>query len=326
MIGAESRADSLLSLLRKGPCHFARIERDLSLSRNAAAEVVAELENRGYAINTTQDGTLSLVESDDLLSPDDIEAAIAGFSLGRPLHTYGRVGSTNTAAAELAESGAPEGTLVTAEEQTRGRGRQGRTWHSPPGLGIWMSLVLRPTCAPADAAALPLVAGLAIAAAIREVANVTTQVKWPNDVLIDGKKVAGVLCESAIEGQAIRYSIMGIGINVNHLETELPQSIRAAATSVRIASGRKQPRVGLMAATLRALEARLELFHAHGFAALRPEFQTVSCLSGKRLRIAQGKKSLEGVFVDVAPDGALMIDSQNRIIRIQAGEASLRME
>jgi len=326
MNAASAWADEVLALLRRGPTPRDQLAHDLALPRQAIDDALKELMARGYVVENHRQTGLALAAIPDLLLADEIEAAIAGLRLGSPLHTYGRVSSTNTVAGDLAAQGAPEGTLVTAEEQTRGRGRLGRSWDSPPGVGVWMSLVLRPPLDPERAAGLSLVAGLAVAAAIRLLARVEAVVKWPNDVMVRGKKIAGVLCESVLEGTTVRYTVMGIGINVNQERDQIPAPLQATADSVRLAAGHKISRIQLLAAVLREFEPRYDRYCRHGFGALREEYRAHSFLIGKPVTLSRTGAEIAGIAVDIAPDGSLLIATADRVERVHVGDASLRID
>lgn len=319
-------ADEVLAVLRRGPGTIAQLAHDLSISAGALDAALEELRVRGYGIEPDESGALVLAEIPDLLLADEIEHATNGLRLGKPLYTYGRIGSTNTAAAELAAAGAAEGALVTAEEQVRGKGRQGRSWDSPPGVGIWMSLVLRPPLKPAQAAGLSLVGGLAVAAALSDRTGVEAMVKWPNDVYMLGKKVCGVLCESVLEGTRVRYTIMGIGINVNQTEEQIPKELRDSAASLRTVAGKMFRRVPILAAVLRELQGRYDRYCAHGFGALREEYRARSLLTGREVTVSQHEREIHGRAIDIAPDGSLLVESAARVEQIQVGEASLRID
>jgi BirA family biotin operon repressor/biotin-[acetyl-CoA-carboxylase] ligase len=322
----DDRADLLLKQLRRGPATGDRLAGLLDLSASDVTAALGTLEARGYRVAAEPGGGLRLVDVPDLILSDEVEHALAGAAFGRPLHSFGSLGSTNTVALRLAESGAPEGTLVTAEEQTQGRGRHGRSWHSPRGLGIWMSLILRPPLDPARAAGLSIVAGVAVAAALEPMLGSRVQIKWPNDVQIDGRKVAGVLSESVVEGSRVRHTVVGIGVNVNHGVDQIPAELRARATSLRMATGGAHDRVGVLAAIVRALEPRYRAYAAGRSEALQAEFRERSGLIGRAVRIAAGAQDFEGTVLDITPEGSLLVETPGGPRKVAAGEASLRMD
>jgi BirA family biotin operon repressor/biotin-[acetyl-CoA-carboxylase] ligase len=282
------------------------------------------LQARGYLLEQ-REGEYRLVGSHDLLLAERIEPALRGRRFGLPLFSYGRLASTNETAARLAQAEAPEGTLVTAEEQVRGRGRQGRSWHSPPGVGIWMSLVLRPQFDPHRTTCIPLLGALAVADGIAGVTGARPELKWPNDVYLDGRKVAGVLGESAVEGARVRFAVLGMGLNVNLHASGLPEELRATAGSLSMATGRTWDRVEVLAAILAGLEARYEAYVRSGFEAIREEFLASSRLVGRPVDVIFSHGTVSGTVLDVAFDGELVLATAAGTSRVRVGEASLRV-
>jgi BirA family biotin operon repressor/biotin-[acetyl-CoA-carboxylase] ligase len=319
-------ADRLLARLRQGPVVDSAGSGAPEWSGPVLLAAVARLQDRGYSI-ARQDGRAYHLEAiPDLLLADEIEHAVSGLKLGTPLSTYGRLGSTNEVAARLAEAGAFEGTLVTAEEQTRGRGRQGRSWHSPPGVGIWMSLVLRPQCNAGQAAGIPLAGALSVASALKTATGVEVGLKWPNDVYMNGRKVAGVLGESVVEGASVRYAVLGLGINVNLLEDQVPEDLQSIAGSVAMATGKSWNRVDILASVLKALEKRYYDYVQHGFGALSAEFRSLSKLVGQPVELILSNRTLSGTVLDLAPDGSLLLTTESGPEQVRVGEATLRVK
>jgi BirA family biotin operon repressor/biotin-[acetyl-CoA-carboxylase] ligase len=211
---------------------------------------------------------------------------------------------------------------VIAEAQSAGRGRLGRTWHSPPGTNLYTSIVLRPRLEPAQVPQLALVAGLAVADALAAATGVDARLKWPNDVLVDGRKVAGILTEMEAEVEAVRHVIVGIGVNLNG--DRFPDDLADKATSLRLVTGAPVSRAAVTAALLAALEARYHAFVAAGFPPLRAAWTARSWLDGKEVRVAAAEGEIRGRVAGVADDGALELlapDGTRR--RIVAGDVSL---
>ncbi|UCF79599.1 MAG: biotin--[acetyl-CoA-carboxylase] ligase [Candidatus Eiseniibacteriota bacterium] len=260
------------------------------------------------------------------------------------------VSSTNDLARQEAEKGAAEGTVVVAEEQTFGRGRLSRGWYSPPGLGIWMSVVLRPTLSPEAAPALTFCASLAVARAVKAAHGLDVTLKWPNDVLVKGKKLCGILTEMKATRRSVEFVVCGIGMNVNHTLEDFPAELRRSATSVLIASGRKADRVALFAEVVRQLELAYDRFSREGASACIQEWRSMCPLFGKRVRIREdagtgaetgrrtrartragtkGKKRgtglvVEGTFFDVESNGALVLRLDSGVHRtFVAGDVEL---
>lgn len=231
-----------------------------------------------------------------------------------------RTDSTNDVARKLAEEGAAEGTVVIAESQSKGRGRLGRTWHSPPGAGLYFSIVLRPPVDPSELPKITLLAGIAIAEAIEETSDLHPAIKWPNDVLLEGKKVAGVLAE--LYGElASPYVILGMGINVHTRRAEFPPELQEVATSLAMAGGRDISRTRLLQAVLRQLEKWYELFKKGTTRPILDAWRKKCILIGAHAKILSGGKALEGTVVDLDEAGALLFkDQTGHIQRILSGE------
>jgi len=229
--------------------------------------------------------------------------------------------STNARAKEMAESGAPHGTVVVADAQTAGRGRLGRRWVSPPGRNIYVSILLRPDLANALAPTLSLVAGVAVADAV-ETFDVPAALKWPNDLYVDGRKAAGILAEMASGADRVRYVVVGVGINVNLAEDEIPAELRGRATSLRIHAGRAVSRVELLARLLDGFAHRYEEFLARGFAAAQPEWEKRDFLRGRRVRLRRAGRDDWGAVRGVDRDAALLFlpDGAETVERVHSGE------
>jgi BirA family biotin operon repressor/biotin-[acetyl-CoA-carboxylase] ligase len=230
------------------------------------------------------------------------------------VHLFDTVGSTNDAARELAEAGAPAGTLVLAEEQTAGRGRGGKAWTSPPGLGVWMSMVLRPATLP-EPGLLPILVGLAAADALDPFARPGgVAIKWPNDLHLGGRKLGGILCEGRWEAGSPSFVVAGIGINVLHQPADFPGEIRPIATSLRIGAGWAPPRADVAGAVASALARRLAHPPAELGGALLESMRARDALLGRRVRVTGGEE-LDGRAMGVTPAGALLVRSTSGALR-----------
>ncbi len=229
--------------------------------------------------------------------------------------------STNARAAELGETGAPHGTVVVADAQTAGRGRLGRRWVSPPGRNIYVSLLLRPRIPNAEAPRLSLVAGVALADAV-ESSEVSCALKWPNDLYVGGKKAGGILAEMASSPERVRYVVVGVGVNVNLRDGEIPAELRGKATSLRCCVGREFSRVALLARLLDAFDARYRDFLAGGFPAVHPDWRRRDFLMGRRVRIVRPEGDAWGVARGVDAEGALLFlpDGSDAVVRVHSGE------
>jgi len=226
--------------------------------------------------------------------------------LGRPIHYFASIDTTMRRAAELAEQGEPEGAVVVAEEQTAGRGRLGRSWASPAGSGLYLSLVLRPRIAAADAPALTLALGLAVGRAVHRLAGIACDLRWPNDVLIGERKCAGILSEMAAEGAQVRYVIAGIGVNVN--QAEFPPHLAATATSLRQQTGAEYSREALLAEILAEVDRYLAVLVDRGPAAIVELFTRASSYAaGRRVVVSSGSGDVRGVTAGLTPAGVLLL-------------------
>ena len=243
----------------------------------------------------------------DVLDRERILAGLETRAIGRVLHVHDEVTSTNDVAMALADAGAPHGTAVAAERQTRGRGRLGRAWSSPPGVGLWTSVVLRPPVPAAAVPVLTLAAGLAAAEAIEAEAGIPAALKWPNDVLLDGRKVAGTLLELRTEDQAVAHVVAGVGINVHQARGDFPPEVAQTAVSIRQATGRPVSRVLLLRGLFTRLETWYERFLAEG-----PD-PVVTAAAGRMPVLGQpvvavaGAERLEGTAARLDSDGALVL-------------------
>jgi BirA family biotin operon repressor/biotin-[acetyl-CoA-carboxylase] ligase len=250
---------------------------------------------------------------------DGLSAAELAAGWGLPaVHLYGQVGSTNDVARALAGRGAPAGTLVLADEQAAGRGRGGKGWASPPGLGVWMSMVLRPPSL-SSPGLLPILVGLAAAEALDPFARpARVMVKWPNDLQLAGRKLAGILCEASWEGGGPSFVVAGIGINVLHAPADFPPELGDAATSLRIAAGWGPPRGEVAGAVAAAVFRRLAEPPAALDAALLAELEGRDALRGRRVRVS-GPEPVTGVAEGIGPGGALRVRSGSALHAVTAG-------
>src|SRR5512141_155286 len=236
----------------------------LGLSRAAVWKYVNALRDQGYGIHAVPTRGYRLVEIPDRLGELELRPLLNTHDVGHALHWFEEVGSTNDVAKELADEGAAHGEVVVAESQTAGRGRRGRAWASPPGRNLYVSVVLRPELPPSRAAELTLLASVAVCQAVRQ-AGVTAGIKWPNDLVSRGRKLAGILTELAADPDRVQWVVLGIGINVNLRLEDLPDDLRPIATSLAIARGEPVPRTLFAAAVLTALEEWLDRHAEEGF-------------------------------------------------------------
>lgn len=283
-----------------------RLAQELGVSRSSVWRGIEQLRQYGMQLRGHRASGYQLEAMPDLLLPALVAPHRKSGSLGRRVHHFFRIDSTQRAALGAAAQGEPHGSLFIAEEQTGGRGRHGRCWASPAGEGIYMSLLLRPPGPPAAALALSLAAGVAVAAAIRLVTGLAPDLRWPNDVLLDRRKVAGLLLEMSAEPTRVQHLVLGIGVNVH--QTEFSPDLAPLATSLRLAAGRDFSRLELLAEILFQLEARYQAFVAGGADDLLAEFaRSSSYVQGLRVRVGEGAEAYEGVTSGLDGQGFLRI-------------------
>ncbi|GIW44013.1 MAG: hypothetical protein KatS3mg077_1295 [Candidatus Binatia bacterium] len=254
-----------------------------------------------------------------------LEELLRGGKLGRPLHYRATTESTNDDAAVLGRQGAPEGTTVIADAQTRGRGRRGRSWVSPANLNLYLSVLLRPPMDPDSAPQLGIVAGLAALDAVRSIVP-AAELKWPNDVLVRGRKLCGILAELSLgAGARLDFVVLGIGVNVNSLETDFPAELRGIATSLRIEAGRWIDREEFAATLLRCLGEEYGAFLAQGFAPARQRWESACGTVGRRVEVDTGGERFVGTVLGLDERGALRVRREHDgEVTVISGDVFLR--
>jgi len=261
------------------------------------------------------------MESSSSLFPEQIKEALATEWLGRTIHYYDAVESTNLIAGELAQHGAPEGVVVLADQQLGGRGRGSHSWHSPARVGIYCSIILRPKMAPAKVQLITLMVSVAIVKAVALLTGLSPRVKWPNDILINDKKVAGILLESRVRGAETVYSVIGFGINVNNGSADFPEDMRENASSLLLELGESVDRSKLVVEIFSELEKIYHSFQRENFSVVLQQWRHHSSTLGQRVRIWQRDQSTEGVAVDLTEEGGLLLKVEGgKQIVVHAGE------
>ena len=257
------------------------------------------------------------------LDPAQIRSLCKAKRLGGRIECVDETDSTNTDLLAAGRSGAPEGTVLIAEAQRRGRGRLGRSWSSPAGLNLYCSVLLRPELPPEDVPLLTLVAGVAVADAVAAVAGADVKIKWPNDVLLKEHKVAGILTEMEAASGRAAFVVVGMGVNLNSRAEHFPPEVREIATSIVQATGREVEREAFAAHLLDALDARYESLLRDGFSALLPAWSERDALRGRRIQVRAGTEVLEGIAAGLAADGRLLLETDAGRREIVAGEVSV---
>ena len=287
----------------------ARIAREIGVSRSTVWRWVQRLRELGLRAKGQPHSGYYLERVPDLLTPDMLKRRLKGSLFGKHIYHFLRTDSTNRVGMELGHAGEPEGAIVIAEEQTAGRGRAGRAWHSERGTGIYVTLLLRPKLAPVQAPLLTMMAGLSARAAIQSQTGLEVDLKWPNDLLIDGKKVGGILTEMHAEPSQIRFVIVGIGINVN--QEKFPAELAPIATSLRVQTGRNQSRMELLVRLLGEFENDYNRFLREGAATVTQRFESVSTYArGKRVNVSNGVESYSGITAGLSPEGLLQVERE----------------
>jgi BirA family transcriptional regulator, biotin operon repressor / biotin---[acetyl-CoA-carboxylase] ligase len=296
-----------------------KIAQEISSNRSEVWRLIQQLRGLGVDVAGHPAIGYRLRSVPDLLLPEILRPLVRGTIFDEHLHHFYKIGSTNTAAMSAAAEGAPEGSVFLAEEQTEGRGRGANSWQSPRSTGIYCSVVVRPTLPPSDVLVLSLAAGLAVHAAIQQVdSRVSADLKWPNDVLIDGKKVCGILTEMSAEATRVRYIVVGIGINVN--QATFPKELQA--TSLRQVTGSEWSRVELVAALLKSLDGEYRRLLEDSRAResiLRRFADSSSWVQGKAVRIEENGSAFEGTTEGLDARGFLQVRTPKGLRTLLSG-------
>ncbi len=303
------------------------LSRQLGVTRSAIWKQIESLRAAGYTLEAQTRLGYRLVDGPDRVTATELGAGLTTSRFGRQVEYREQVGSTNDLAKQLARSGAPEGLLVIADEQVAGKGRLGRSWSTPRGSAIAMTLVLRPTLPPHQAPRVTLVAAVAVAEAVREVTAISVGIKWPNDVQVEDRKFCGILTEMEADMDAIAFVVCGIGINVNMEREQFPDEFRATATSLRTEAGRPFPRAQLVREILARFESAYDQLTQGRFDAVLERWRALSITLGRPVRVnsVTGAPTLQGIAEDLDADGALLVRAEDGAVhRVLAGEVSLR--
>jgi BirA family biotin operon repressor/biotin-[acetyl-CoA-carboxylase] ligase len=325
MADAANSAELVLAFLAEAGDEFISgevISDKLGLTRTAVWKHVNALRALGYVIDAVPARGYRLAEIPDRLTALELRPLLGTHDLGRELHAYEEIGSTSDRAKELAEEGAEHGEVVIADAQTAGRGRRGREWISPARTNLYFSVVLRPELPPARAAELTLVASIAVCDALRQ-AGVDAGIKWPNDLLVGGKKIAGILTELAAEPERVQWVVIGVGINVNARAEHFPPELRGEATSLLLERGTPAPRALLAAACLTELEVWIDRHAEEGFAPIRAAWRERAVTLGREVVVKEAGRELMGVAEDIDDQGALLVRDRAGVHRVLSGDVVL---
>lgn len=291
------------------------------ITRAGIWKQINQLREMGYEIDSSSRKGYCLLQTPDI-HPFEIIEGLTTRQFGKKIYFQSEVDSTNRWAKRLAAEGATEGTLVLAESQTQGRGRLGRSWSSVPGKGLWFSLILRPKINSAELAGMTILTAVSMAQAIANVIGIQVLIKWPNDLVFDGRKIAGILAEVNGEADLVNYLIIGLGLNVNHQEEDFPEELRGLAASLQMIKGAALPRRPILQEFLRIFEDNYYALPTAGLSAIINYAKSHSATLGKSVRINQGfNRTLTGEAIDLDYDGSLWLkEPSGKVVHVYAGE------
>ena len=316
----------ILKLLRKADGYVSgqQICEQLDVSRTAVWKVIRQLKEEGYQIEAVRNRGYRIVEVPDVLTGEELKSLMQTQWVGRNIVYYPETDSTNLRIRELGDAGAPHGTLAVADMQTSGRGRRGRTWESPPGSSIYMSILLRPDIIPGAAPMLTLVMACSVAEGISDCENVDVRIKWPNDVIAGGKKLVGILTEMSTQIDYINHVTIGVGINVNM--TEFPENIRDTATSLRLETGHKVRRAPLIAAIMKRFEENYAVFlKTQDMSGLMEKYSGMLINLDRDVLVLGAEDSYKAHALGIDRQGELIVRREDGTEeKIYAGEVSVR--
>jgi BirA family biotin operon repressor/biotin-[acetyl-CoA-carboxylase] ligase len=317
----------ILSALRENPdgVSGAELAEQLKISRAAIWSRIEELRQLEYDIEASPHFGYRLVSSPDTLHADDLLARLGKTRIiGRNIQVFEQTTSTNDVIEKLARDGVKEGVVVFAELQTKGRGRLGRKWISPAHKGLWFSILLRPDLRPQETTQLTVASATALRRAIQSETGLKPEIKWPNDILIRGKKVAGILTELSAELDKVRHVILGIGVDVNLNANEFPAELKKTATSLKIEAGEMIPRAELATKILRELDADYARICSGKFASVADEWETHCATIGRNVMVQIGERKIRGRAESLDDDGALLLRTEHgHLERITGGDVTL---
>ena len=317
----------ILAALRANPAGVsgAQLAEQLAISRAAVWARIDDLRKIGYDIEAGPHFGYKLIDTPDALHADDLLARLGKTKVvGRDIQVFEQTTSTNDVVEKLARDGVKEGAVVFAESQTKGRGRLGRVWQSPTHKGLWFSVLLRPELRPQETTQLTVISATALRRAIKTVTGLTVDIKWPNDLLIGGKKVVGILTEMSAEVDRVRYIIIGIGVDVNQDADGFPEELRKIATSLKLEAGEKVCRGELATEILRELDRDYARIGAGKFPEVADEWEAAGRTLGPNVTVHTGDRKFRGRAESLDDDGALLVRTEHgHLERIIGGDVTL---
>ena len=298
--------------------------RKLGVSRTAVWKNIRSLQEDGYEIEAVTNRGYRLAGVPDTIAEEEVASRLQTERMGRQIRYFSRIDSTNQYAKRIAEEGAPDGTLIIADEQTAGKGRSGRTWVTPPAEAIAFTLLLRPKLSPDRISMVTLVMGLAVTNAVNSLYGVSAGIKWPNDVVIKGRKLCGILTEMSAEVRQVNYIVIGVGINANL--TSFPEEIREIATSLRLELSRDINRAELIARVMAEFERLYAEFEAQGdLGAVMQEYNELCLNAGSKVRVLDPNGEYTGTSRGINSMGELLVETEDgQMQEVYAGEVSVR--
>lgn len=318
--------EEILRLLRSADGYISGQElcNRFGVSRTAVWKAINQLKEAGYEIEAQQNKGYRLMAAPDLMTEAEIKSLMHTDWVAKEVLYFDTIDSTNTKAQELAEKGYQSGTLVVADKQDSGKGRRGRSWVSPSGTGIFMTLMIKPDINPNNASMLTLVAALAVAKAITSVTGEEALIKWPNDIVVNGKKVCGILTEMNAQFDYINHIVVGIGINVHN--ESFPEEISQMASSLMIeAGGKRFHRAQIIAETMSYFEQYYDTFlKTQDLSALVREYDKLLVNRNKSVRVLDPKEPFDGKAMGITPKGELIVDTWESRKLVSSGEVSVR--
>ena len=318
--------EEILRLLRSADGYISGQElcNRFGVSRTAVWKAINQLKEAGYEIEAQQNKGYRLMAAPDLMTEAEIKSLMHTEWVAKEVLYFDTIDSTNTKAQELAEKGYPSGTLVVADKQESGKGRRGRSWVSPSGTGIFMTLMIKPDINPNNASMLTLVAALAVAKAITSVTGEEALIKWPNDIVVNGKKVCGILTEMNAQFDYINHIVVGIGINVHN--ESFPEEISQMASSLMIeAGGKRFHRAQIIAETMSYFEQYYDIFlKTQDLSALVREYDELLVNRNKSVRVLDPKEPFDGKAMGITPKGELIVETWESRKLVSSGEVSVR--
>lgn len=318
--------DRILNFFRERPGQYVsgqEISDALSISRAAVWKQVNALRELGFNIDSKHSAGYCLVASPDLLLATDIKNGLNARVIGSSVETFPEIDSTNSYARQLGEAGRAEGSVVIADQQTAGRGRLGRNWVSPAGVNLYCSVLLRPQIPVQQAPQLTFLSAVSVAETLEKVCGLRTQVKWPNDVLADGLKIAGLLNEMSAETELVHFVVLGMGINLNMTAEQLPERQNYPATSAVLLTGRLVDRCAFARELLETLDHYYVELVSAGFAPIRKRWEARCNIMNQQVRVVQGTVVQTGTVVGIDSDGALLLQGEDGLVsKIISGDVT----